>query len=85
MVLGLLLALGGLAAVTAQQPPADAPKVIDVEKVRDNLYVFRGGGGKWPSGGRTGAGDAAGKVLREVGTSGVRGASRRHAGRPRQH
>ena len=45
MVLGLLLALGGLAAVKAQQPPADAPKVIDVEKVKDNLYVFRGGGG----------------------------------------
>jgi glyoxylase-like metal-dependent hydrolase (beta-lactamase superfamily II) len=39
MVLGLLLALGGLAAVKAQQPPADAPKVIDVEKVKDNLYV----------------------------------------------
>ena len=45
MVLGLLLALGGLAAVKAQQPPADAPKVIEVEKVKDNLYVLRGGGG----------------------------------------
>jgi cyclase len=44
IVLGLLLALGGLAAVTAQQP-ANAPKVIAVEKVKDNLYVLRGGGG----------------------------------------
>jgi hypothetical protein len=44
MVLGLLLALGGLAVVKAQ-PPADAPKVIDVEKVKDNLYVLRGNGG----------------------------------------
>jgi glyoxylase-like metal-dependent hydrolase (beta-lactamase superfamily II) len=41
----MLLALGGLAAVKAQQPPANAPKVIDVEKVKDNLYVFRGDGG----------------------------------------
>jgi len=45
VVLGVLLALGALAAVTAQQPPANAPKVIDVEKVKDNLYVLRGGGG----------------------------------------
>jgi glyoxylase-like metal-dependent hydrolase (beta-lactamase superfamily II) len=45
MVLGLLLALGGLVAVKAQPPAADAPKVIEVEKVKDNLYVLRGGGG----------------------------------------
>jgi cyclase len=45
MVLGLLLALGALAAVKAQPPAADAPKVIAVEKVKDNLYVLRGGGG----------------------------------------
>jgi cyclase len=44
IVLGALLALGGLVAVKAQQP-ADAPKVIEVEKVKDNLYVLRGGGG----------------------------------------
>jgi cyclase len=32
--------------VSAYQPPAaDAPKVIEVEKVKDNLYVLRGGGG----------------------------------------
>jgi len=45
MVLGLLIALGALGAVKAQQAPANAPKVIDVEKVKDNLYVLRGGGG----------------------------------------
>jgi cyclase len=45
IVLGALLALGGLAALKAQQPAADAPKVIEVEKVKDNLYVLRGGGG----------------------------------------
>jgi cyclase len=45
IVLGVLLALGGLAAVKAQPPAADAPKVIDVEKVKDNLYVLRNGGG----------------------------------------
>jgi cyclase len=45
IVLGVLLALGGLAAAKAQQPPANAPKVVEVEKVKDNLWVLRGGGG----------------------------------------
>jgi len=45
MVLGMLLALGALAAVKAQTPAADAPIVIEVEKVKDNLWVLRGGGG----------------------------------------
>jgi len=45
MVLGMLLAVGALATIKAQPPAADAPKVIDVEKVKDNLYVFRGAGG----------------------------------------
>jgi cyclase len=45
MVLGTLLALGALAAVKAQPPAANAPKVVEVEKVKDNLYVLRGGGG----------------------------------------
>jgi glyoxylase-like metal-dependent hydrolase (beta-lactamase superfamily II) len=29
----------------AQPPAANAPKVIEVEKVKDNLFVLRGGGG----------------------------------------
>ena len=45
VVLGMLLALGALAAVKAQPPAANAPKVIEVEKVKDNLYVLRGTGG----------------------------------------
>jgi cyclase len=47
MVLGMLLAFGALAVVKAQPPAADpnAPKVIEVEKVKDNLYVFRGANG----------------------------------------
>ena len=46
VVLGLLITIGGLGALMAQ-PAADAPKVVDVEKVKDNLYVLRGvdGGG----------------------------------------
>jgi cyclase len=45
IVLGLLLAFGALAAVKAQPPAPNAPKVVEVEKVKDNLYVLRGGGG----------------------------------------
>lgn len=45
MVLGVLLAIGAFAAAKAQQPAADAPKVVEAEKVKDNLYVLRGGGG----------------------------------------
>jgi len=45
LVLGMLLALGALAAVKAQPPAANAPKVVEVEKVKDNLWVLRGGGG----------------------------------------
>ena len=46
LVLGLLITVGGLGALLAQ-PATDAPKVVDVEKVKDNLYVLRGvdGGG----------------------------------------
>ena len=43
IVLGLLLAVGGLSlAVVAQQPQA---RVIDVEKIKDNLFILKGGGG----------------------------------------
>lgn len=44
IVLGTLFVLGTLGALQASQP-ADAPKVVEVEKVRDNLFVLRGGGG----------------------------------------
>ncbi len=45
VVLGILLAVGAMAAVKAQPPAANAPKAIEVEKVKDNLYVLRGNGG----------------------------------------
>jgi cyclase len=45
IVLGILVGLGAIAAVKAQQPDPNAPKNIEVEKVKDTLYVLRGGGG----------------------------------------
>ncbi|MGH9147676.1 MAG: MBL fold metallo-hydrolase [Vicinamibacterales bacterium] len=52
VVLGLVVVVGALTSVVAawQQPPAGrggqpAPMVIEVEKLRDNFFVLRGGGG----------------------------------------
>jgi len=44
LVLGVLVVVGGLITLRAQPDP-NAPKVIEVEKVKDNLFVLRGGGG----------------------------------------
>lgn len=44
VVLGVVIAIGGLVTLRAQ-PAANAPKVVEVEKVKDNLFVLRGGGG----------------------------------------
>jgi cyclase len=46
LLLGGLLAFGALSIGVAayQQAPA-APKVVDVEKLKDNLFVLKGGGG----------------------------------------
>ena len=50
-ILAVLVAVGSLSlAVTAfQQPPAgagqQAPRVVEVEKLKDNLFVLKGGGG----------------------------------------
>jgi cyclase len=46
-VLGALLMIGALSlAVSAnQQPAAPAAKVVQVDKIKDNLYVLKGGGG----------------------------------------
>ena len=44
IVLGALLTIGALSmAVAAYQQPA--PKVVTVDKIRDNLWVLKGGGG----------------------------------------
>src|SRR5690349_9949190 len=47
ILLASLVTVGGLSVGVAalQQPPANAPKVIEVEKLRDNLYLLKGGGG----------------------------------------
>jgi cyclase len=46
IVLGVLIGVGILSmAVVAQQGGAQAPKVVDVEKLKDNLFVLKGGGG----------------------------------------
>ncbi len=45
IALGLMVGAGVLPAVMAQPPAANAPKVITVEQVKDNLWVLRGGGG----------------------------------------
>jgi len=46
VLLGMLVASGAVSMTLAayQQPPA-APMVVEAEKVRDNLYVMKGGGG----------------------------------------
>ena len=46
-VMGVLLAVGGLSAVTAayQAQQQAAPKVVEVEKLKDNLFLLKGGGG----------------------------------------
>jgi cyclase len=48
VVLGLLVGAGAtvMAAGASLQPPAaDKPKVAEIEKVKDNLFVITGGGG----------------------------------------
>jgi len=46
-VLGALIAIGALSigARAYQQPAAQQPRNIDVDKVKDNLWVLKGGGG----------------------------------------
>ena len=46
VVLGALLAVGTLSVAAAglQQPP-QGPKVVEIEKLEDNLFMLKGGGG----------------------------------------
>ena len=48
LVLGVLLAAGGasMTALALQQPPAgQQPQVVEIDKLKDNLFVMKGGGG----------------------------------------
>jgi glyoxylase-like metal-dependent hydrolase (beta-lactamase superfamily II) len=46
-VLGIFAAVAAasVAATAYQAPPAQQPKVVEVEKLKDNLYMLKGGGG----------------------------------------
>jgi cyclase len=46
VVLSVVVAVGALtAASAAYQTPPQGPKVVEVEKLKDNLYMLKGGGG----------------------------------------
>jgi cyclase len=47
IVLGALLAVGAFSLTLSgyQSPSPAAPKVVEVEKIKDNLFVLKGGGG----------------------------------------
>jgi cyclase len=46
VTLTVLVVVGALSvAVASSQQPSAKPKIIEVEKLRDNLFVLRGGGG----------------------------------------
>jgi glyoxylase-like metal-dependent hydrolase (beta-lactamase superfamily II) len=46
IVLGVLVAIGALSlSAAAYQQQGEKPRVVEVDKVRDNLFVLRGGGG----------------------------------------
>jgi cyclase len=46
IVLGALIAVGALSlSMSAYQTPQQQPKVVEVEKLRDNLYMLKGQGG----------------------------------------
>jgi glyoxylase-like metal-dependent hydrolase (beta-lactamase superfamily II) len=44
-ILALLVVVGGLSIAAAASQQAAAPPKIDVEKLRDNLFMLKGGGG----------------------------------------
>src|SRR5438046_7495481 len=44
-VLGTLIAIGSLSLAAFQPPQQQGPRVVEVDKVKDNLYVLKGGGG----------------------------------------
>jgi cyclase len=45
IVLAVLVAVGGLSLAAYQPPHQQGPKTVEAEKLKDNLYVLRGGGG----------------------------------------
>src|SRR5881275_722696 len=46
LVLGVLIGVGALSlAATGYQAQPEGPKVVEVEKLKDNLFMLKGGGG----------------------------------------
>jgi len=45
LVLGGLIAIGGLSVAAYQPPQQPGPMVVEVDKIKDNLWVLKGGGG----------------------------------------
>jgi glyoxylase-like metal-dependent hydrolase (beta-lactamase superfamily II) len=45
ILLGVLLVLGGLSMVVTARPQGPAERVVEVERLADNLYIMKGGGG----------------------------------------
>ena len=44
-VLGMLIAIGSVSVATFGLQQPQGPKVIEVEKLKDNLFLLKGGGG----------------------------------------
>jgi hypothetical protein len=45
VLLMVLIAVGILSLAVTAQRGGDTPKVVEVDKIKDNLYVLKGGGG----------------------------------------
>ena len=45
LTLGFVLSIGAVSLLAYQPPPPQPPMVIEVEKVKDNLFILKGGGG----------------------------------------
>jgi cyclase len=45
LVLGVVITVGGLSVAAVQPPAQQGPKVVEVEKIKDNLFMLKGGGG----------------------------------------
>ena len=45
LTLGFVLSIGAVSLLAYQPPPPQPPMVVEVEKVKDNLFILKGGGG----------------------------------------
>jgi hypothetical protein len=45
LTLGFVVSIGAVSLLAYQPPPPQPPMVIEVEKVTDNLFILKGGGG----------------------------------------